>query len=257
MVSPISFTRSSAVPSPTPRLRAAMSEEHALGKRPRSEGDSSRLLEDDPGAESPSSFAAAKEDDGDSAMAAADAGDAADEDFVADGDDADDEVSDDVDDEEEGDELLRIDSKQEWDDAKASLTAHIKNTDLRARRFEVAKEYDGEVYITPQVVCCFSLSDAGFLLCEEEGCGRRAASKATSTTSFHHCVLHIENYHEPAKRRTTTGKANAAGSKNQKRLASFFQAAPKRSKGQFAVSCNDVPFLQLVLVSRFCVNSHR
>ena len=61
-------------------------------------------------------------------MAAADADDAADEDFVEDGDDVNDEDSDYVDDEEEGGELLRIDSKQEWGDAKASSTAHIKNT---------------------------------------------------------------------------------------------------------------------------------
>ena len=110
-----------------------------------------------------------------------------------------------------------------------------------------AKEYDDEVYITPQVVCYFSLSDAGFLLCEEEGCGtRKAASNATSTTSHHHCVLHIENYHEPAKRLTTTGKANTAGSKNQKKsqlrllsraLKSFF------SNGQFVISWNHTSFL--------------
>ena len=64
----------------------------------------------------------------DLAMAAADTDDAADKNFVEDGGGVDDKGSGDVEDKEEGDELLRIDSKQEWGDAKASSTAHMKNT---------------------------------------------------------------------------------------------------------------------------------
>ena len=105
-----------ALPGLSPRPRAAMSEDRTLGKRPRGEDDSTRSLEGDSGDEEGPSTAAAGKDDGDSAMAAADADEAADEELLEENEDSgdvDDEDSGNVDDEEEGDELLRIGSKEE------------------------------------------------------------------------------------------------------------------------------------------------
>jgi len=205
--------------------------EQSLGKRPRRDDDEE--VGDASGDEGAMPAAAAGVSSG-----APDVGgpkeheDAADEDFEED-EGGSDEDFEDVE-EDEGDGLLRISSKQEWDDNKKSLQAHMKNPDLnlRARRFEVEKQYDANEFVNSSAVCTFYLDAEGLLMCEEEGCGRPHASKARATSSHHHCGLHISNYHEPARRMTTTGKVNAAAGKVQKELAFFFKARLKSSEGQ-------------------------
>ena len=103
-----------------------MSEERALGKRPRGEADASGDDRGDSGDDRDSVTAASKDEaDGDAAMAAADL---ADEDFIEENEGRDGEDSDDgVEDMMEGEELLRIESKGDYEENKKSLKAHIGN----------------------------------------------------------------------------------------------------------------------------------
>ena len=213
-----------------------MSEERALGKRPRGEADASGDDRGDSGDDRDSVTAASKDEaDGDAAMAAADA---ADEDFIEENEGRDGEDSDGVEDIMEDEELLRMESKGDWEENKKSLKAHIGNDHLRARRFEVARQFDADEFATEQVVCRFYLDSNGLLMCEENSCARPHCAKNTSTTSYHHCVLHIEKYHTPAKRRTTTGRINAAAGRQQKELHASFRAGSKSTEGQCVLTCN-------------------
>ena len=93
-------------------------------------------------------------------------------------------------------------------------------------KFTVTRSYPTEDLVSQSVTCTFSLDEEGRLLCHQHNCPKAQASSSKFTASANHANDHLDRYHKPERKRSTSGRENKAASRSQKGIAGFFLARP-------------------------------